>query len=120
MSEILYILMTSSGSYDDYMTHILGVYSSKELAEEGKIKYIEALDQFFAMNPCPVDEKTREKIESYEITIDDNGENTLIDLYQDWYFKTCSVFELSRDPWIIEKIIDQIDLKVIEDRSITV
>lgn len=116
--EISYILMTSSGSYDDYRTHILGVYSGKELAEEGKIKYTEALNKFFDINQCPVDEKTREKIESYEIKIDANGENTQIDLYHDWYFRTIGVFEMSRDTWIIEKMTDQIDLKVIDDKSI--
>ena len=109
--------MTSSGSYDDYMTHILGIYSTRELAENGKLKYKEALDKFFDENPCPVDEETRKKIESYDITIDENGNNHVIDLYQDWSIKTYGVFEMSRDSWIIEKMIDVIDLQVIEDRT---
>ena len=117
MVEIIYILMTSSGSYDDYMTHILGVYSTRELAEEGKVKYKEALDKFFDANPCPVDEETREKIEFYDITIDENGDNSVIDLYQDWSIKTYGVFEMSKDSWIIEKMINRIDLQVIEDRT---
>jgi hypothetical protein len=119
--EILYILMTSSGSYDDYMTHILGIYSTLDLAEEGKVKYKEALDKFFDENPCPIDEETREKIESYEITIDENNDdNSLIDLYQGWSIKTYGVFEMSRDPWITSKIINQTDLKIIEDRTVNI
>lgn len=109
--------MTSSGSYDDYITHILGIYSTVDLAETGKVEYKEALDKFFNENPCPVDDETREKIESYDITIDDAGDNSLIDLYQDWSIKTYGVFGMSRDSWIIEKIMDQIDLQVIEDRT---
>jgi hypothetical protein len=109
--------MASSGSYDDYMTHILGVYSTRELAEVGKIKYKEALDKFFAENPCPVDEETRERIESYEITIDEDGDNSMIDLYQDWFIKTSGVFEMLKDAWIIERNLNEIDLKVIDDRT---
>ena len=112
--------MTSSGFHDDYITHILGIYSTWDLAEAGKTLYREALDKFFNENPCPVDEETREKIESYEITIDDADDNSLIDLYQNWSIKTYGVFVMSRDPWIVEKVMDQIDLQVMEDRTINI
>jgi hypothetical protein len=117
MEEKIYILMTSSGSYDDYMTHILGVYSTRELAEDGKVKYKEALDKFFDENPCPVDGETRKRIESYDITVDGDGDNSLIDLYQNWFIKTCGVFEMLKDSWIIEKTLNQIDLELIDDRT---
>lgn len=110
--------MTSSGSYDDYMTHVIGIYDSMEMAETGKNEYGDAIAKFFDENPCPVDEETREKIESYDITIDEeNDDNSLIDLYQDWVFKTDGVYDMCKDAWIVERILNKTNLEIIDDRS---
>jgi hypothetical protein len=117
MEGKIYILMTSSGAYDDYMTHILGIYSTQELAEEGKVKYKEALDKFFADNPCPVDEETKEKLDSYDIMLDDL-DDSLADLYQDWFIKTGGVYSMCESSWIVEKILNETDTGLIDDRTV--
>lgn len=116
MTEKVYILMTSTGSYEDYMTHIIGIYTSEEMAENGKIEYTEALANFFKSNPCPVNAEIAKKIESYEVTIDDD-DNPAIELYQDWLFKTSGVSEISKEAWIVERILNKTDLDLIEHRT---
>ena len=108
--------MTSSGSYDDYMTHVIGIYTSMERAEKGKNEYAEAIVKFFDENPCPVDAETAEKIDNYDITIDDENKPEF-ELYQDWVFKTDGVSDMCRDAWIVEKVLNKTDLEIIDDRS---
>jgi hypothetical protein len=116
MEEKIYILMTSSGSYDDYRTHVIGIYTSMERAENGKNEYAEAIVKFFDENPCPVDSETAEKIDNYDITIDDENKPEF-ELYQDWVFKTDGVSDMCRDAWIVEKVLNKTDLEIIDDRS---
>jgi hypothetical protein len=115
MTEKVYILMTSSGFYEDYVTHIIGIYTSEEMAENGKIKYKGSLAKFFESNPCPVDDEIARKIESYEIFIEDD-DNPSIELYNDWVYKTEGVSTMCKDPWIIEMVLNKTNLKIIEDR----
>ena len=114
MQEKIYILMASSGAYDDYRTHIIGIYSSMEMAEIGRSEYSEAITKFFDDNPCPVDPETAEKIEAYDVTIDDND---IIELYNNWSFKTDGVSSICKDPWIVESFLNKTDLGLIEDRT---
>jgi hypothetical protein len=115
MEEKAYMLMTSSGEYDDYVKHIIGIYGSIEMAEEGKREYKESLAKFFEANPCPVDDEIARKIESYEISIEDD-DNPSIELYNDWVYKTEGVSTMCKDPWIIEMVLNKTNLKIIEDR----
>ena len=116
MQEKIYILMTSSGSYDDYMTHIVGIYTSAEMAEIGKGEYSDAITKFFDENPCPVDAETMEKIENYEINIEDE-DNSNIELYNDWVYKTYGVSEMCKNAWVVEKILNKTNLELIENRA---
>jgi hypothetical protein len=116
MEEKVYILMTSSGSYDDYMTHVIGIYNSMEMAETGKNEYGDAIAKFFNENPCPVDAETAERIENYDIIIDDEN-NPEVELYQDWVFKTDGVYDMCKDAWIVERILNKTNLEIIDDRS---
>lgn len=108
--------MTSSGSYDDYMTHVIGIYNSMEMAETGKNEYGDAIAKFFNENPCPVDAETAERIENYDIIIDDEN-NQEVELYQDWVFKTDGVYDMCKDAWIVERILNKTNLEIIDDRS---
>lgn len=115
MEEKIYILMGSAGEHEDYITHIIGIYGSMEMAENGRIEYKEALAKFFEANPCPVDEEIAKKIEAYEISIEDD-DNPSLELYYDWVFKTEGVSAMCKDAWIIERVLNKTNLKLIEDR----
>lgn len=53
----LFKLSTSQGSYDDYHTIDLGIYNTRELAEEGFKEFLRQVEKIKNDNICPLSEE---------------------------------------------------------------
>ena len=61
MTENVYLLMTSSGAYDDYRTHIIGIYSSMEMAEREEVNILKLLLSFLMIIPARLIQRLQKK-----------------------------------------------------------
>ena len=78
----LFRLTTSSGSYDDYYNIDLGIYSSRELAEQAGEDFLSKVEEIKRNNPCPLSEETFYDIENYCGNVSEVDQNT----YTQWMY----------------------------------
>lgn len=96
----LFLLEGSKGEYDDYVSWTEGVFSTMELLEEYKQKYLENNEKIKNL-PCPIDEEVYNQPQWYHIVSDEDWE-----LVNDWEIETNKAKDFRRFN-IIEYELDQ-------------
>ena len=96
----LFLLEGSRGEYDDYVSWVEGVFSTMELLEEYKQKYLENNEKI-KYSLCPIDEEIYNQPQWYHIVSDEDWE--LVNEWETKVNRAKSIHEFN----IIEYELDQ-------------
>lgn len=104
----LFVLLGSSGSYDDYRRINIGVYDSEDAAKEAADKFLKKRNDILnnVNNKCPL---TPDQLRIVEETYETDGlTESEIDSYYSWW-NIKNMMEEINDDYYIEEFILNVD-----------
>jgi len=106
MTENIYILSISKGSWDDYYRVNIGAFTEESKAEEAGALFLDKIKKAKeeVKNECPVDKASRLRIEEeYDIEFMESLPDDLQMKYHEWHYKSSTISSFN-DEYRIEPL----------------
>jgi hypothetical protein len=107
--EKAYVLVGSSGSWDDHTKFIIGIYSSEEAANEAGdnflVKRKETLEQI--EKSCPVSDEILKGIENYDFDPEEKLTSAQAEKYHEWWWAKHNVTNINDSYNVEEHTLNQ-------------
>jgi hypothetical protein len=116
MSEKLYILSVSRGSWDDYHRINIGAFDSKEKADKAGKEFLELRAKAIAdmEDKCPIEKSVHLKIEEdYDSELLDSMDVETINTYYRWKCHVSGLAEINNEYRVEPLYVNTMDLSVV-------
>lgn len=113
MAEPLYVLSVSSGSWDDFYRLNVGVFESKEKAEEAGKQFLQIREKLISemQARCPIEFSSHLKIkEDFDFEIMESLDQNTLSEYHLWHYKFNRLNEVNEEYRIEPLYINTMDL----------
>jgi hypothetical protein len=122
MSEKLYILSVSRGSWDDYHRINIGAFDSKEKADKAGKEFLDLRDKAIAdmEDKCPIEKSVHSKIEEeYDSELLDSMDVKTINTYYRWKYHISGLTQINNEYRVEPLYINTMDLSAVFNNELS-